>query len=266
MNTTTNPSTLSALNESTSADPSMIAESNLNHVKKKKKRTQKRSDEPSQYSFKLAWIYGDLLTKLSLLIWGLGNIARKQIVKGVLFLSAEIGFFVFIAASGVYHLAEVPGLGTGEETRVKVDGFWVYETAKPSVEILLNGVATVFLIFAALWFAQTAMRSAFKAQQQIVRSGKAHTIWEDLHELTDSNSAWLFMSLPTLGILIFTVLPLVFMISMAFTSYDSEHSKKFDWVGLDNFAVVFGNGGNVNAQLFFSVLTWTIVWAFLPHS
>ena len=61
----------------------------------------------------------------------------------------------------------------------------------------------------------------------------------------------------------FTVLPLIFMISMAFTSYDHKHLVLFHWVGFENFAKVFSNsGGTVNAALFGRVLVWTLVWAF----
>ena len=33
---------------------------------------------------------GDAVTKLSMLVMGLGNLAHKQIVKGILFLAVEI--------------------------------------------------------------------------------------------------------------------------------------------------------------------------------
>jgi arabinogalactan oligomer/maltooligosaccharide transport system permease protein len=75
------------------------------------------------------------------------------------------------------------------------------------------------------------------------------------------------MALPTLGIVVFTIIPLAFMISMAFTSFDSTHSPAFSWVGLHNFSVVFSRTGStaigVNLGLFLRVLTWTLVWAFL---
>ena len=32
---------------------------------------------------------GDIFTKLSFLIWGVGNLARKQIIQGILFLALE---------------------------------------------------------------------------------------------------------------------------------------------------------------------------------
>ena len=60
----------------------------------------------------------------------------------------------------------------------------------------------------------------------------------------------------------FTILPLVFMISMAFTNYSVEGNKLvlFDWVGLENFRKIFDFGGSLG-QTFWSVLGWTMVWA-----
>lgn len=71
------------------------------------------------------------------------------------------------------------------------------------------------------------------------------------------------MFLPTLGIFIFTILPLIFMISMAFTNYDADHVDQFSWTGFAAFKQVFSStGSTVNASLFFSVLAWTLIWAF----
>ena len=39
---------------------------------------------------------GNIITKLSLLIMGLGNIAHRQIAKGLMFLVVEIGYIWFM--------------------------------------------------------------------------------------------------------------------------------------------------------------------------
>lgn len=232
-------------------------------LKLKTKKTQKREDAPSPYSMSKAWNNGDGITKASLLVFGLGNLLRKQFVKGAAFLLIEIAVIAFFATKGVKALKELPGLGTGESERVKVDGFWVYQKSEPSVVLLLNGVAAVFLLIVVLWLATLAMRSAYKAQTFVEQRGDARSLKEDLYALTDEDAPILLMTLPTAGIIIFTILPLIFMISMAFTSYDSGHVQKFDWVGLENFAKVFANdGGEVNLKLFMSVLVWTLTWAF----
>ena len=74
--------------------------------------------------------------------------------------------------------------------------------------------------------------------------------------------------LPLLGIIIFTVLPIIFMILVAFTNFDgSTHNPPFnlfDWVGFDNFEklLTWDNGSASFAATFGEVLTWTIIWAF----
>ncbi|MHC9818783.1 carbohydrate ABC transporter permease [Corynebacterium diphtheriae] len=241
----------------------MKAASQHGGLKLKTKKTQKREDAPSPYSMSKVWNSGDGITKASLLVFGLGNLLRKQFAKGIAFLLIEIAAVVFFVTKGVKALKELPGLGTGESERVKVDGFWVYQKSEPSVVLLLDGVAVVFLLIVVLWLATLAMRSAYKAQTFVEQRGKARSLKEDLYALTDEDAPILLMTLPTAGIIIFTILPLIFMISMAFTSYDSGHVQKFDWVGLENFAKVFANdGGEVNLKLFTSVLVWTLTWAF----
>lgn len=233
-------------------------------AKKAMKRPKKKRTDPlSPYRLAQAVPNSDIWTKLSLIVFGLGNFKRKQYVKGALFLLIEIAALYAFVTEGIPALQELPSLGSAEQTRVQVDGFWVYETPDPSVLILLEGIATIFLSLTFFWFATIALRSAYKAQIFEEKFGRARTFREDLHALTDEDAPWMLMSLPLAGIIIFTVLPLIFMISMAFTSYDSNNIMNFDWVGLDNFRTVFSNdGGAVNGKLFVSVLTWTLVWAF----
>ena len=54
------------------------------------------------------------------------------------------------------------------------------------------------------------------------------------------------------------------MISMAFTSYSKvdSHLVLFDWVGLENFKLIFNSGSSIG-QSFWSVFGWTIIWAVL---
>jgi len=71
------------------------------------------------------------------------------------------------------------------------------------------------------------------------------------------------MTAPTAFLLVFTVLPLVYMMSMAFTNFSREGDRLvlFDWVGFDNFISIFNANSTVGKQ-FWSVLGWTLVWAF----
>lgn len=227
------------------------------------RRTRRSDDNYSEYGLANAWKYGDALTKASLLVFGLGNLVRKQYLKGIAFLAIEIAAIYYFVTKGVKALEEFPSLGGGGRTREKVNGFWVYTNSDPSTVVLLYGIATIFFILIFIWFATVALRSAYKAQAYAERTGRARTLGEDLRALTDEDAPILFMSLPTAGILLFTILPLIFMISMAFTSFDSKNPQQFKWVGFENFGKVLSNdGGTVNLKLFVSVLIWTLVWAF----
>ena len=230
-----------------------------------KRRRKQGADyvPPSPYTVKAALTHGDVFTKLSAVVFGLGNIVRKQYVKGIAMLALEVAFFVFMATNGVGYLSKLPSLGEKKGGKKLVDGFWQYVEPDRSVVILLYGVASLVICvaFVGLWV--MSVRSAYKSQVLLEENGKAPSFMDDVRELLDAKAHVLLMFLPTLGIAVFTVLPLIFMISMAFTSYDHKHLVLFHWVGFENFAKVFSNsGGTVNAALFGRVLVWTLVWAF----
>ena len=84
-----------------------------------------------------------------------------------------------------------------------------------------------------------------------------------MKSLKDNRMYHVFLFFPFMGLILFTVMPLVFMILMAFTSYDRDHlppGSLFEWVGFENFARVLNAGGSLG-QTFWSVLGWTIIWA-----
>lgn len=64
-----------------------------------KRRRKQGADyvPPSPYTVKAALTHGDVFTKLSAVVFGLGNIVRKQYVKGIAMLALEVAFFVFMA-------------------------------------------------------------------------------------------------------------------------------------------------------------------------
>ncbi|MDR1634683.1 MAG: sugar ABC transporter permease [Bifidobacteriaceae bacterium] len=223
---------------------------------------------PSPYSLGAAFRRGDVYTKASAVVMGLGNIVRGQIVKGLVFLAAEIGFLWLFMVSGIHSLKGLGQLGpvTKGTQEWDAEGNYVMVSPTNSVEVLLYGIAWVLaiMLFIVLW--TFAVRSAYKAQVLAGARGKAPSFQDDLKSLADQRLYGTLMTLPTLGLLLFTVLPLIFMISMAFTSFDNDHTPAFNWVGLKNFAVVLSSSGSgdigVNAKLFLSVLIWTLVWAF----
>lgn len=67
--------------------------------------------------------------------------------------------------------------------------------------------------------------------------------------------------IPILGVLVFSVLPIVFMILIAFTNYggDIVPPALVDWVGFSNFKKILSLGEF--APTFFKILLWNVLWA-----
>ena len=57
---------------------------------------RKKQKEYTELTVREALAKGDLFTKLSTIVMGLGNLVRGQIVKGIMFLALEIYFIIFI--------------------------------------------------------------------------------------------------------------------------------------------------------------------------
>lgn len=203
---------------------------------------------------------------LSCLIMGFGNLMAGQFIKGLLLLGVEVAFVVFmlLPQGGLYYLSMLPSLGWRPMTEAYNEQLGIYEYVPGHVSqtILLYGVACVFVIIAFLLVWQYSVRSGYKALS-LRRAGKnPNSFMKDLKSLTDENNHKLFMSLPTLCLVIFTILPIVYMMCMAFTNYSKEgdHLILFDWVGFKNFGALFNPNSAIGSQ-FGSVLGWTLIWA-----
>ena len=209
---------------------------------------------------------GGPLVWLSMLIFGFGNLCAGQIIKGLIFLALEVLFFVYmfgLETSGVYWLKKLITLGDVEtiETYNEQLGIYEYAMGDESVKILLFAVVTVIIMLAFVFIWQLSVRSGYVSLSLRRQGKKPLTFLQDIRELFDSNIHKLLMTIPFLGMLVFTIVPLVYMIPMAFTNYDKDHIQLFDWVGLDNFVRLFNSGSALSKQ-FGTVLGWTVIWAF----
>ncbi len=99
----------------------------------------------------------------------------------------------------------------------------------------------------------------------IAQGKEIPTTKDDLKSLLDENFHKTLLAVPMTGVFVFLVLPIVFMICVAFTNYDYNHQSPtnlFTWVGLENFKNLFSFGGSGFGSTFMTVLGWTLVWAF----
>ena len=204
-------------------------------------------------------------TKLSMLVMGLGNFVHGQKIKGLLFLAIEVAYLVFMAVNGIGFLSMLPSLGSvpQEEIWDEASQVYVYTKGDQSVLILLYGVATVLLTLLMIWAWRGALKSAYRVERLAKQRKHINTFSQDVKSLLNENLYRLLMTPPMIFIFAFTILPLIFMICMAFTSYSKldNHLMLFDWVGLENFRTLF-DSSSILGSTFWSVLIWTLMWAF----
>ncbi len=98
------------------------------------KKREKEFDNP--YSVIAAVKNGNVATKLSMLIMGFGNLAHKQIVKGLLYLAAEVAYILFMINNGVTCLQHLITLGGKPQEEVWNEAKGVYEYTGGDMTIL----------------------------------------------------------------------------------------------------------------------------------
>ena len=213
---------------------------------------------------------GDWKTRASFLVMGLGSIARGQVLRGLLFLLFEIVFIFYMVTTGGYWMSMLPSLGKigpHDEYNAVLDAY-TKTYGDNSFKILLYGVLTIFFIVAFLYTWRMNVKQNKIAQEYLKAGRRLKSSGDDLRSLVDEQFYKTLLALPLTGILIFTVLPIVFMILVAFTNYDGTHdgynNALFGWQGFSNFRTLLtwsGSGVNYSAT-FGEILTWTLIWAF----
>ena len=219
---------------------------------------------------------GNWAVKLSFLSFGAGNMYYGQVLRGILFLVFEVVFILYtfvFPTGGLYWMKKVHWFATGK-TVGNVQGGYVYNSAyditqwqggDDSVRVLLYGLLSVFFVIAffVVWrmqIKQCRINMDLEKQGRKIKSGK-----DDLRSLIDEQFYKTLLTPSLIGILAFTVLPIIYMIIIAFTNYDAAHdghANLFSWVGMENFNQMtnFGQGGLGLALG--EMVGWTLMWAF----
>ena len=228
------------------------------------------------------FVKGDIFVKLSYLIFGVSNMVRGQIIKGLIFLLTEAAYISFMVFFAWNYISKINVTGTavvgGQEVSVPhslgkiakmetytADGFPTTQFVDDSMLILLYSVLTIVvtIIFFAIYIANT--KSAYKVYEAKKNGETILGFKAEIKAFFDEKFHITLMSLPCLLIGCFTVLPLIFMILIAFTTYDKSHlppGNLFQWAGFNNFGqLVNFAGGDAKARTFLDLAGWTIIWA-----
>lgn len=197
----------------------------------------------------------NLNVKASMCLMGAGQFMYRQIGRGILYLGVEILGILFFSIYGFQWLVGLITLGT-----VEADP-WTGLEGDNSVIFMLLGLMSLVLLILFISLYILNVRDVYNTSKLVLRGEKPKTFKQDLKDLLDKKFYKTVLFLPILGTIIFSLLPIVFMILIAFTNYGEPYIPPVlvDWIGLENFIKVFSIGDI--GPTFFKILGWNILWA-----
>ena len=190
-----------------------------------------------------------------------------MIILSFLYILAEVLLTIFFFSFGIKYLSHFHTLGENSQIKTWNEELQIYErtAGDNSMLILLFSVFTIAACILFIWILILLIKNIKKILK--LRSDGKHipTFREILSELFDKKFHITLLIAPMTTLVLFTVLPIVFMILIAFTNFDSNHQppgELFTWTGLTNVTDVF-LGNSTKTHTFFGILGWTFVWAIL---
>ncbi|HAP02751.1 MAG TPA: sugar ABC transporter permease, partial [Lachnospiraceae bacterium] len=193
--------------------------------------------------------------KTSLVIMGAGHFRYGAPGKGILYLLVEISMIWYLIQRGFKDIAGFFTLGTQEADA------WAGIEGDNSIIMLLMGIFAWIVVGVFIYIYVQNLKGAYEMQHRYENGIPQKPLKENLKELLDRKFYMLALALPVIGVCIFNVLPIVFMILIAFTNYggDTVPPALVDWVGMDNFRklIVLKKFGPTFAK----ILGWNLLWA-----
>ena len=215
-------------------------------------------------------------TKLSHFIFGAGNFYHGQYVKGAIFLLLQVGILALMifcpSINGTpYGWKALRNLSLEHVTEGgdfdPLTG--QFSSGSDCKLMVLFGFVTIAMILIYLLVWNMNIESSYKADMDKKIGKKPTTFKEDLRDLLDGKFHVLMLTPTCIAAAIFTILPTIFMIALAFTTYNAQDmndlgTNLFHWNGLQNFRAVFTGEGSLGVEIknrFLPVLGWTFIWA-----
>lgn len=205
----------------------------------------------------------NIATALSVVSMGIGQIYNRQFLKGLTLLAIEaVALYYFLlqmgsALIGLFTLGDTP-------TRLeKVGKQYVNVVGDHSIFMLIEGLIAIFLLFIIIVIYVMNIKDAYHTGTLRDQGGKAVSFRVSFRYIGEKKFAELLLSVPLIGVLFLTIMPLVFMILLSFTNYSApDHippAKLVDWVGFQSFIDLIQLKSW--SRTFFGVMQWTIIWA-----
>lgn len=202
-------------------------------------------------------VQGNGKVSASMIVMGLGQLLNKQWAKGIMLLFIQVAFIVYFVLTGATDLFGFFTLGT------RAGNAWYGIEGDNSVVMLIMGILAILIIILYIAIYITNIKDAYRTQCALDTLKKPVSFKQEVGTLLDKNFHKTALALPVIGVCVFSILPIVFMILIAFTNYGDNivPPALVDWVGLENFGKILSLGQF--APTFFKIFGWNMLWAVL---
>lgn len=208
--------------------------------------------------FKIMMKHASWKTCLSFGIMGLGQLFYKKWLKGFIYLFIQIGAILYFVFKGGPDFVGLFTLGD-----IKPDP-WNGVVGDNSIVMLILGLLSIILILLYLFIYISNVKDAYATQLRLEKGLRPLEFQNEIKEMVNNKFHIMTLFLPILGTLVFNILPIVFMILIAFTNYGgtiADNAELVSWVGFDNFSKLV-TLGEISGT-FFKILGWNFLWAIL---
>jgi len=216
------------------------------------------------------------VTLMSALVWGSGQVANKQKIKGLIFFLAQVALVCIELFSGT--LAVLTGAADRHfrNCGLFIKGVWGLATLGEiprtssrvpvydhSLMLMINGLIAlaVLLLFAIIWVIN--MRDAYGTRKRMEK-GESLSSVASLRSGMDRFFEYIAITPGLLLMLFVSVLPILFTMLVSLTNYNTNTippRSLVEWVGFQNFVDIVRLP--VWGRTFVGVFAWTVVWALL---
>ena len=129
---------------------------------------------------------------------------------------------------------------------------------------MIQGLVSVIFSAIALTFYIIDLKDAYLDAKKIKRGWIKLSMMDAFRQAWDKGFPYLLIGPGFLMLLFVVVLPLLFMVALAFTNYNLYNAPTrhlLSWVGIENFISLLTVG--IWRTTFLTVLSWTLIWTFL---
>lgn len=193
--------------------------------------------------------------KASMIIMGTGQLLNKQIAKGMLYL---IIFAAAVCYFAIWGVADITGFFTLGS--VEADP-WSGITGDDSIIMLLRGILAFMILLGVLVVYIMNVKDVLSTCNAKKNGKRPLGFMKELIQFSDKKFYVVALAVPVITVLLFSVLPIAFMILLSFTNYggDIVPPKLVDWIHLDNFKKIISL--SEVADTFWKILGWNLLWA-----